>query len=157
MDDEVRWLDSGEQQVWKALMETLHALPDALDRQLKQDSDLPHTEYQLMAMLSHAPDRTLTMTQLAQALRFSPSRLSHIATKLQGCGWIRRDKHPSNGRVNLATLTDAGFAVLKDAAPGHVRQVRALIFDQLTPEQVEQFRGIFEAILAGPELRSHWP
>src|SRR5882757_9636766 len=133
--DEVRWLDSGEQEAWLAFLNAVYALPEALDRQLKRDNDLPHTEYMLMAMLSQSPGRTMTMTQLAQAARFSASRLSHIANKLQSQRWIHRHKHPTDGRTNLVTLTDAGFAVLTEAAPGHVRQVRAIVFDRLTPDQ----------------------
>jgi len=152
--DEVRWLDSGEQEAWLAFLNAVYALPEALDRQLKRDNDLPHTEYMLMAMLSQSPGRTMTMTQLAQAARFSASRLSHIANKLQSQGWIHRHKHPTDGRTNLITLTDAGFAVLAEAAPGHVRQVRAVLFDRLTPDQVAQFRTIFQTLLAGPELRA---
>jgi DNA-binding MarR family transcriptional regulator len=153
--DDVRWLDSGEQEAWLAFLKTMYALPEALDRQLKRDSDLPHTEYLLMAVLSGSPERTLTMSQLAQAARFSASRLSHIANKLQSQGWIHRHKHPTDGRTNLITLTDAGFAVLAEAAPGHVRQVRAVLFDRLTPDQVAQFGAIFQTLLAGPELRGN--
>lgn len=155
--DEVKWLDSDEQEAWLAFLKTTNALAESLDRQLKRDSDLPHTEYLLMAVLSESPGRTLTMTQLAQAARFSASRLSHIANKLQSQGWVHRHKHPTDGRTNLITLTDAGLAVLAEAAPGHVRQVRAAIFDRLTPEQTDQFRTIFHTLLAGPELRGNCP
>jgi hypothetical protein len=53
-------------------------------------------------------------------------------------------------------LTDAGMAALEGAAPGHVAEVRQRLFDQLTPEQVEQLGEISAAILRGlgaqPEL-----
>jgi hypothetical protein len=44
-------------------------------------------------------------------------------------------------------LTDAGFAVLAAAAPGHVEEVRANLFDQLTGEQVRQFGEICRVLL----------
>ena len=46
-------------------------------------------------------------------------------------------------------LTDAGFAALADAAPGHVRAVRRYVFDRLSPEQVDQLRQIFATVLDG--------
>jgi DNA-binding MarR family transcriptional regulator len=151
--DEVPWLDDEEQQAWMALVTTMHHLPEVLDHQLKRDSGLSHGEYLILAMLSETADRTLTMTRLARMVQFSASRLSHIAAKLEGLELIRRRKDPGNGRVNLATLTDHGFDTLAAAAPGHVRQVRAALFDQLTTEQITQFRSILQDVLAGPHLR----
>lgn len=155
--DEVPWLDDEQQQTWMALVRTIHHLPEALDRQLKRDSGMAHSEYLILAMLSEARDRTLTMTELAQRIRFSASRLSHSAAKLEALGLIRRHKDPGNGRVNLATLTDHGFATVAAAAPGHVRQVRAVLFDQLTAAQVTQFRSILQAVLAGPQMHDVRP
>ncbi|MGQ4513846.1 MarR family transcriptional regulator [Streptomyces sp. DW26H14] len=152
MTDDVPWLDAEEFAAWHAMVRAVNALPEALDRQLKHDSGLPHTEYLLMAMLSEADGRTLSMTRLAQRLRFSASRLSRIVSKLEDLGRVVRHRDPANGRVTLATLTDEGYALLKDAAPGHVRQVRAVVFDQLDREQVGQLRAIFEAVLAGPQM-----
>ena len=40
-------------------------LPTALDAQLQRDAGISHFEYQVLAMLSMAPDRTLRMTELA--------------------------------------------------------------------------------------------
>ncbi|WP_329458623.1 MarR family winged helix-turn-helix transcriptional regulator [Streptomyces sp. NBC_01497] len=157
MTDDVPWLDAEESAAWHALVRAVNALPEALDRQLKHDSGLPHTEYLLMAMLSEAEGRTLTMTRLARRLRFSASRLSRIVSKLEERGRVRRHRDPTNGRVTLATLTDDGFGVLQAAAPGHVRQVRAVLFDQLDRDQVGQLRAIFEAVLAGPQMGLHCP
>jgi DNA-binding MarR family transcriptional regulator len=157
MNDDVPWLDAEEFAAWHALARTVNALPEALDRQLKHDHGLPHTEYLLMAMLSEAEGRTLSMTGLSRQLRFSASRLSRIVSKLEDLGRVTRHRDPTNGRVTLATLTDDGFALLRAAAPGHVRQVRAVLFDQLDREQVGQLRSIFEAVLAGPEMNLHCP
>src|SRR5882672_7322648 len=114
--DEVPWLDDEERQAWMAFVTTMHHLPEVLDRQLKRDSGMAHSEYLILAMLSEAEDRTLTMTRLARMVRFSASRLSHTVAKLEGLGLIRRHKDPGNGRVNLAKLTDHGFSTLAAAA-----------------------------------------
>jgi DNA-binding MarR family transcriptional regulator len=151
--DEVPWLDDKERQAWMAFVTAMHHLPEVLDRQLKRDSGMTHSEYMILAMLSESEDRTLTMTRLAWMVRFSASRLSHTVAKLEGLGLVRRHKDPGNGRVTLATLTDRGFDVLDAAAPGHVRQVRSAVFDQLTEEQITQFRDILRDMLAGPQLR----
>jgi DNA-binding MarR family transcriptional regulator len=87
------------------------------------------------------------MSDLAQITQSSQSRLSHAVARLEGNGWIRRVPCPDDRRSTLAQLTDEGFAVLAAAAPGHVDTVRTLLFDALTPEQVDQFNDILRAVL----------
>jgi DNA-binding MarR family transcriptional regulator len=107
---------------------------------------MPHAYYQVLAMLSEAPGRTLRMSELARITTSSPSRLSHAVSRLEERGWVRRDKHPSDRRGALAVLTDDGFDVLAAAAPGHVAAVREALFDRLDDEQVTALREIFEQL-----------
>ncbi|MBW8485617.1 MarR family winged helix-turn-helix transcriptional regulator [Actinomadura parmotrematis] len=146
--DETRWLDAEEQQTWRAFLWTSRLLTEALERRLQQEAGLPHAYYMILAMLSEAPDRTLTMSDLARVVRSSASRLSHAVARLEEAGWVRRAKHPGDRRTTLAVLTDAGFAVLAEAAPGHVEAVREHLFDPLTREQVRQLRGCLESVLS---------
>ena len=62
---EPRWLDAGEQQTWLALASALIRLPAALDAQLQRDAGISHFEYQVLSMLSMAPQHTLRMSTLA--------------------------------------------------------------------------------------------
>ena len=55
---------------------------------------------------------------------------------------MRRTPDPADGRYTLATLTDQGQAKVTQAAPGHVREVRRLVFDPLTKTQSRQLREI---------------
>lgn len=143
---QTRWLDDEEQRTWRELVWATRLLFDTLDRQLQRDSGMPHTYYMILAMLSEAPECTLTMGQLAELVRSSPSRLSHAAARLEENGWIRRAKHPSDRRTTLAQLTDEGFAVLAAAAPGHVEAVRRHLFDHLTREQMRVLQEAFTAV-----------
>ena len=138
-----RWLDDEQQQAWRELIAFVARLEDVLDRQLQRDAGMPHAYYQVLAMLSEAPARTLRMSELARRTTSSPSRLSHAVARLEEKGWVRRDRHPTDRRGALATLTDEGFAVLAAAAPGHVEAVRQLLFDRLDRDQVRQLRSIF--------------
>ncbi|WP_306370503.1 MarR family winged helix-turn-helix transcriptional regulator [Nocardiopsis sp. CC223A] len=144
---EVAWLDDGQQRTWRTFLAAVHLLDASLDRQLRRDSGLPHTYYQVLAMLSEAPERALSMTGLARLLRSSPSRLSHAAAKLEDDGLIRRFRRPGDRRTTFAELTEEGARVLEAAAPGHVAEVRRVLFDVLDPEQVEQLHAIAEAML----------
>lgn len=145
--DEVEWLNEEEHAAWIGLMAILLRLPAALDRQLKADAGISHFDYQVMAILSAAPDRTRRMSEIAVWTEGSRPRLSQVASRFEQAGWIERRPDPDDGRATLATLTDAGFEVLAAAAPHHVAEVRRLVFDSLTAAQVRQLGRITETLL----------
>ncbi|MBB6121859.1 MarR family winged helix-turn-helix transcriptional regulator [Nocardiopsis algeriensis] len=152
------WLSDEEQRAWRTFLAAVRLLESSLDRQLRQDSGMPHTYYQALAMLSEAPGRSLAMGELARLLRSSPSRLSHAAARLEEEGLIRRSRREGNRRTTVAELTPRGMEVLEAAAPGHAGEVRRVLFDVLDKEQVDQLRRISEAVLGvldpcGKEVR----
>jgi DNA-binding MarR family transcriptional regulator len=139
---EPRWLDAEESQAWRAVAKTLERLPAALDAQLRRDAGISHFEYQVLALLSEAPGRTLRMSELAMWAGSSLPRLSQVVARLEQRGWVRRTPDPADGRYTLATLTGKGQAKVTQAAPGHVQEVRRLVFDPLTKTQSRQLREI---------------
>ncbi len=122
-------------------------LPAALESQLQRDSDLTHFGYWVLAMLSEAPDQSLRMSELASMSNGSQSRLSHLVARLEDRGWVRRQRVGEDGRGFLAVLTEAGRAKVVATAPGHVEEVRSLVFDVLTPDQVRQLDEICDALV----------
>jgi DNA-binding MarR family transcriptional regulator len=142
------WLDEDEMAVWLQVVGLITRLPAALDVQLQRDSGMSHFEYAAMARLSEAPDRTLRMSTLAAFANGSLSRLSHMVKRLETRGWVYREPCPDDGRYTNAVLTDAGFAQLEAAAPGHVEIVRRLVIDELTTSQLRQLGSIGRRVLA---------
>jgi DNA-binding MarR family transcriptional regulator len=131
-----RWLDDDEQRAWLRLAGVMLKLSPALDSQLQRDSELTHFDYLCLAMLSETDDRTLRMSDLAGRVNASLSRLSHVISKLERRGWVARQPSPHSRRVTLVTLTEEGWKVLVEAAPGHVETVRSLVFEGLSAEDV---------------------
>jgi DNA-binding MarR family transcriptional regulator len=76
------------------------------------------------------------MSQLAAIASGSVSRLSHVVSRLEAKGWVRREPSPGDGRFISAVLTDPGWQKVVDTAPGHVAAVRRLLIDTLTPEEL---------------------
>jgi DNA-binding MarR family transcriptional regulator len=144
---EPRWLDAEEAQAWRSLAVTMVRLPAALDAQLRRDAGISHFEYGALALLSEAPGRTLRMSALAAQTGSSLPRLSQVIARLEQRGWVRRTPDPADGRYTLATLTDDGQAKVTQAAPGHVQEVRRVVFDPLTKTQSRQLREISRRIL----------
>jgi DNA-binding MarR family transcriptional regulator len=136
------WLDDEEQAAWLALVSVFLTLPGALDAQLQADSELSFYEYMVLSSLTHAPDGTLRLRDLALLTSGSYSRLSQVVTRLERRAWLTRCPDPTDGRTTLAVLTAAGRAKVDQAAPGHVETVRRLVLDPLAKGQVRQMHEI---------------
>jgi DNA-binding MarR family transcriptional regulator len=132
----VRGLTPAELRTWMRFWGAMHVVDDALDRDLRAESDLSHNDYQILAMLSNAPERRLRMSELANLVFGSRSRLTYQVTQLERAGLVQREDCPTDKRGAVARLTDRGFEVLQAAAPGHLASVRRIFFDRLTSEQV---------------------
>ena len=136
-----------ERAAWLRLMAVVELLPGVLDSQLRAEAQLTHFEYFVLAMLSEASERTLRMTSLAQRTNATLPRLSHVVRRLEARGLVERFPCPEDGRATNTRLTDKGWDVVVAAAPGHVATVRRHVLDPLTPAQLDQLRGIGDALL----------
>jgi DNA-binding MarR family transcriptional regulator len=145
---ETRWLDDDELNTWVRLVAMVELLPGALDSQLRRDSALSHFEYLVLAMLSETDDHMLRMTALAARTNATLPRLSHVISRMERRELVERRPCPYDGRVTEVRLTESGLATLVEAAPGHVENVRTLVLDPLSAEQITQLRAITEAVLS---------
>ena len=153
---EPQWLTEEERDAWIPLVGMLIKLPAALDAQLQRDASLSHFEYMVLSRLSEAPGHSLRMTDLAILANGSLSRLSHVVTRLERRGWVRRESCPADGRYTNAVLTVDGWAKVVAAAPGHVAAVRQLVVDALSPEQIGQLRDIAQQIMGRVVPGADW-
>ncbi len=144
----VKWLTAAEVDSWLSLVRLMTWLPWSIDQQLRRDSNLGMVEYQVLARLSNSPDWTQRMSSLAELTNASLSRLSHLVTRLEQRGLVRREPDPADGRFTNAILTDEGFQALAEAAPGHVAHVRSLVVDVISPEQLRRIGLTADRIVA---------
>jgi len=128
------WLTDDQLDSWKAVVALTMTLPAALDAQLKRDTGLNSFDYHVLAALAELPDGAMGMGELAAISQGSPSRLSHAVARLERAGWIERRN--GEARCVNAHLTAAGRRKLVASAPGHVREVRRLVIDVLTADQL---------------------
>ena len=142
MDEEPRWLTDDEMATWLPLTKLLVLLPSVLDTQLREEAGVSHVYYQVLAMLSDAPERELRMGELARRTATSLSRLSHAVSSLEGRGWVTRCPSTQDRRGQVARLTDAGLQALRAAAAGHVAEVRRRVFDHLDEEETRQLGAL---------------
>jgi DNA-binding MarR family transcriptional regulator len=145
---QARWLTGEEEQTWRAVASVMHKLGWALECQLERDCDLSFIEYHALARLSEEPTLTLRMSELAALANASLSRLSHLVTRLEKWGFVRREPDPTNGRYTNAVLTAAGHDKLRRSAPAHVEAVRQLVIDDFSAADLAKLRALCERIVA---------
>jgi DNA-binding MarR family transcriptional regulator len=134
---DVRWLTPAEQDVWRAFLDVSRLLFEQLNRQLSDDAKMSLAEYEILVQLSESPARRMRMSELADRVVSSRSRITHTVGRLEDRGLVHREPCADDGRGVLCVLTDEGFARLEGAAPGHVEMVRTIMFDPLAPGDVE--------------------
>jgi DNA-binding MarR family transcriptional regulator len=155
MDDLVttspRWLDEREARAWRGYTRMRIELDAALNRHLARRSGLSHADYAVLVELSEAPAGRLRAFQLGRALRWEKSRLSHHLKRMETRGLVCREDCAEDARGSEVVLTAAGRAAIEEAAPAHVDDVRRLMIDHLSPEQLEALSTTAEAVLAALE------
>jgi DNA-binding MarR family transcriptional regulator len=149
----MEWLSDEQQAAWRPFVALLVRLPAALDAQLQRDAGITQFDYLVLSGLSEAQNRTLRMSDLAATANSSLSRLSHVVSRLEAKGWVRREPCPDDGRAINAVLTEEGWQKVAATAPGHVTAVRELLIDTLTKEEFEQLGAISARVLAAQGIK----
>ena len=135
-----------ELRAWQALLHAHHDVVDRLDYELRAQHGITFSEYDVLLRLGRAPERALTMGELAERTMLSPSGTTRLVDRLVATDLIRRRPVPDDGRVALATLTPAGFKLLRAAARTHLRGIREYFTGRLTGRQLEQVVSALETI-----------
>ena len=151
--DDVKWLNPREMKAWRSYIIASRRLLDALDLDLAAH-DLSMADYEVLALLSEAPERRMRMTELADLAMVSKSRLSHRMKVMEKVGWVKRQACSSDKRGSWAVMTDKGWKAIVKAAPDHVSSVRNRLIDHLTNKDQDDLSKIFERIQV--KLRSQY-
>ena len=147
------WLNPREMKAWRSYIIASRRLLDALDVDLDQH-DLSMADYEVLALLSDAPDRKMRMSELAELAMVSKSRLSHRMKVMEKAGWVKREDCPDDKRGYFAVMTDKGFKAIAKAAPDHVESVRNRLLNHLTVKDQEDITRIFDRVTK--ELRGQY-
>jgi DNA-binding MarR family transcriptional regulator len=148
VSEDTRELSPDELAIWMHLTGVVMTLPGTVDAQLKRSAGINFFEFMIMMRLSRTAGRAMQLCELAQVAFGSPSRLSHAISRLEKQGWVERRSSGRGAHSVDAVLTDAGVAKLAEAMPGHLREIRRLVFDVLDPAQLSHLREISARILA---------
>ena len=142
-----RWLSDAEMKAWRGFVTTSPDLMNAIERDLGVFG-LDAGDYQLLAMLSEAPDHKLKMCDLADTLRLSRSGLTRRMDGVVKAKYVERIQDKDDRRVSFAHLTQKGFEFLKKVAPLHLKDVRSRMIDLLNESEIKAIGSAFAKINA---------
>lgn len=145
------WLDAEEMLTWRAFFVGSALLDYRLHHELHAEHGLALADYEILVRLSEQPDARMRMSQLAEDVASSKSRVSHQVRRMERAKLVRREDCPSDGRGVFAVLTERGSALLEEAAPTHLRGVRTHLVDLVSEQERAVLREVFERV--GERLR----
>ena len=136
-------LSAAEERAWAPFIEASLRLETRLDELLREDTGLTLIDYHLLMLLSHAPQHRLRMSELADRMVFSRSRITYQINSMTKRGLVLREPTPEDGRGSRAVLTATGVEALRRAAPHHAESVKELFLDHLTSDELHCIEQIF--------------
>ncbi|WP_226435105.1 MULTISPECIES: MarR family winged helix-turn-helix transcriptional regulator [Rhodococcus] len=144
--EEPIWLTATEQYAWRQYMDGNGRLMSILNRSLQDKHGLSLAEYRILVMLNEAQDGSLRMSDLADGVLSSRSRLTHQIRRMEDDGLVVRSSCPVDGRGVLATITEKGRGRLAEAAPTHVDDVRRNLIDLLDADELDVLGKVFARV-----------
>ncbi|HEY3772806.1 MAG TPA: MarR family transcriptional regulator [Solirubrobacteraceae bacterium] len=142
MSDQAHDLDAVELGLYLDLIEVTSVVRHAVDRQLRENGDLSYVQFQILARLGSSPTGGYRMTELADGVVYSRSGLTYQAGVLEQAGLVTRARTPDDDRGMTVTITKTGRERLGRVFPGHLEIVRRLLFDPLSPADVETLAAL---------------
>jgi len=104
--------------------------------------DLTFARYEVLMLLSFSRSGSLPMARVGSLLQVHPTSATSAVARLEGQGWVQRTRSAADGRVVLATVTDAGRSVAAAATEGLNREVFSR--PGLPPELVRRLTSLLE-------------
>jgi DNA-binding MarR family transcriptional regulator len=148
------WLSDSEQQLWRSFLRGSTRVMNSLDDSLQRTSGLAMTDYEILVMLSESVDQQLRMSDLADRVLISRSRLTYRVDQLIRRELVERVECDDDRRGTFARLTPTGLATLTAAAGAHVADVRRLVIDHVNPHDLVRFTELLQSIDAGASVDS---
>lgn len=127
---------SAELRTWREFIETVEALSWRLASRLQSESSLSPGDYQVLLALSEADGHRMRPSEIAALIGWERSRLSHHLGRMEKRGLISRDPCAADGRGAEVVLTRDGSDCFRRATIPHLRAVRELFIDALSPQQL---------------------
>jgi DNA-binding MarR family transcriptional regulator len=120
-----------------ALIGATQAVTREVSAELVEEHGLTLNEYEVLLLLSHAPEDRMKRVDVATQVRLTPSGVTRMLDRLEKVGLVEKGKCESDARITYAVLTDAGMAKLRDYSRDHYVAVERVLAGRLDPRELD--------------------
>jgi DNA-binding MarR family transcriptional regulator len=131
---------------WGALLQTHAALVPALDKEVQTATGLPLSWYDVLLELASEPEGRLRMSDLAERVVLSRTRVSRLVEELAARGLVTKEAHPDDKRSAYAVITDAGRATFRASAPVYVQAIEDQFASGLSDDDLVMLADILNKV-----------
>jgi DNA-binding MarR family transcriptional regulator len=107
--------------------------------------------YDVLLELAAAPDGRLRMSDLADRVVLSRTRISRLVEELVARGLIRKEGDPDDRRSAYAVITKAGLAGFRTSAPVYLGAIERRFASALSDEELLQLSRLLGKIQKMPK------
>lgn len=148
-DQRVSSVPPAQLTAWRTFLEAHARTTELLAQELKEAEGIALTWYDVLVQLSEADDHRLRMQELAERVLLSKSGLTRLIDRMERHQLVDRRTCPSDRRGTFAELTPDGLAMLRQAAPTHLRGVREHFADLLDDDEAAALTELLGRIADG--------
>lgn len=141
-----RLLTESQMRAWRAFLGASTLVSARLNHELDEAAAISMYEYEILVRLFESEAGRVRMSQLADQVSYSRSRLTHTVGRLERAGYVLRSSCPNDRRGVYAHLTKAGYEFLAQTAPIHLDGVRRHLIDRFTPSELATLTELLEKI-----------
>ena len=141
-----RFLSEDEERAWLGLLATREAIVRALDAELQHQHRLPLSNFDALIAIAHAENGEITISDLAEQVMLSPSRISRLMIEFEREGLVERRRSASDARSTRALITEKGRDRLREAAPTYLATVKTILIDKLPQRDVKHLASTWDRL-----------
>src|SRR5215210_235849 len=135
---------------WGALLQVHAAVVPVLDHKLVAEAGMPLRFYDVLLELAAASDRKLRMSDLADRVVLSRTRVSRLVDEMASSGLLVRVDNPADGRSAYASLTDLGLRRYRQAAPTYLAGIEEHFAQRLADRELKALAAALQRVLSTP-------
>lgn len=139
-------LTESQMRAWRAFLGASTLVSARLNHELDEAAAISMYEYEILVRLFESEAGRVRMSQLADQVSYSRSRLTHTVGRLERAGYVLRSSCPNDRRGVYAHLTQAGYEFLAQTAPIHLDGVRRHLINRFTPSELATLTELLEKI-----------
>lgn len=136
----VRLRTSEASETWRSLLVAFTTVNGILADELYAETGLRLEWYEILLMLSQAPDCAMRPSELADNRHLSRSGATRLIDRMEREGLVERRACETDGRGNLVTLTPSGEEMFRKAGRVHLRGIEEHVGTHFAPGDMARLR-----------------